>query len=79
MFRPSNNGDQDCLLYMRKINHYIPEASESPQGEFWRKVLEKKHDNVTWEEFERTLPYHDTYVYSAEFLASVMVLVYEVL
>jgi hypothetical protein len=80
VFRPNTREEQENL-YMRKIKNFIPRASESPQGEFWRNVKEGQaaRKNETCMERETKLPYHESYVYSPAFLASVMLLVYEVL
>jgi hypothetical protein len=70
----------DEKLSMRIIDNFISQAGETPRGEFWRE--EKDRMNLlegTQIEKEKSLPYHDIYVYSAEFLTSVMLLVYEVL
>jgi hypothetical protein len=79
LFRP-NTGNKESL-YMRKVPNFIPEAAESRSGEFWRSVLEEQ-EKMQGEPLvvrEKKLPWHDIYVYSSEFLASVMLLVYEVL
>jgi hypothetical protein len=79
LFRP-NTGNKESL-YMRKVPNFIPEAAESRSGEFWRSVLEEQ-ERMQGEPLvvrEKKLPWHDIYVYSSEFLASVMLLVYEVL
>jgi hypothetical protein len=79
-FKPSTTeGTSD--MYLRKVENFIPEASESPQGEFWRTVLtdQKKRRYEHDMELHNSLPFHPVYVYSSRFLASVCLLVYEVL
>ena len=80
LFRPCKDGNKQSL-YMRKVPYFIPQASESPNGEFWRSMIEEQ-ERMQGEPLvvrEKKLPWHDIYVYSSEFLASVMLLVYEVL
>jgi hypothetical protein len=67
-------------LYMRRIENFVPRASQSPKEDFWKNVRgELDMIPGTWMEKEKKLPYHPVYVYSSQFLASVMLLVYEVL
>jgi hypothetical protein len=65
---------------MRRIENFVPRASQSPKEDFWKNVRGQL-DMIpgTWMEKEKKLPYHPVYVYSSQFLASVMLLVYEVL
>jgi hypothetical protein len=80
-FRPRTHKEKEGM-YVREIQYFIQEASESPQGEFWRNVKEQQSHghlmHMTCEEREKTLPYHRLYVYSSRFLASVCLLFYEV-
>ena len=65
---------------MRKIQNFMPDAAQSPRGAYWKNVKEElEMIPGSWMEKEKKLPYHPIYVYSSEFLASVMLLVYEVL
>jgi hypothetical protein len=80
MFRP-RPGDRDRdSLYTRMVKKFIPEASESPLGEYWRRMYaEDPPDPENLLEYEDKIPFMKMYVYSSHFLASVMMLVYEVI
>jgi hypothetical protein len=67
-------------LSVRMIENFIPEAVETLKGPFWsyQSELMTLSAGTPLDEI-RILPFHPVYVYSSEFLAAVMLLVYEVL
>jgi hypothetical protein len=73
-------GDSPEHMTFRRVELFLPQAADSPSGLIWQKV-EDNLDKVdgSWMEKQATLPFHQIYVYSSEFLASVQMLFYEVL
>jgi hypothetical protein len=89
VFRPSKRNGKFTLeqdvnnLCTRTVEHYIPQASETPDGRFWKEVHdeidERLEENLTRAQWEEKLPFYEVYVYSSDFLAGVMLLFLEVL